>query len=615
LWTKPATGDLLGTTITNIASGNFTEVGTAWAGEDRGPRWAGFSNNVAIGTLVLSPQNFTNTEYPLFYFYGTGVSNGMYMNTLDLSQFTSAAEVTASIQVASNLKMYFRSVNLGFTPPGSPTPTPEQFMATNFVGSMSQVPDIVVNQSGTVDWKTSYQRIDGFGGGVVFLSPGSLDPVASTNADTLFNTNNANQLGLTLLRIRIDPTTNWANALLDASNAVVRGARVLATPWTPPTGMKDNNNIVEGSLLPSQYSNYANYLNGFAAHMATNGAPLAAISIQNEPDANVNYESCVWTPAQLQAFCHTNASAITNAPVLMPESESYNTSYSDPTLDDPIAAANVSLIGGHLYGVNTIVDYPNAHNKGKPTWMTEYLVNDQTIGTAVATAQQIHDCLTVGNMSAYIWWKCLGDANGLVNASGVPQKRGFVMAQFSRFVRPGYYRFGVTNIGGALSVSAYRDTNSMNFAIVAVNTNANVDVTQTFYLTNFNAASVTPWMTSATNSLANLSSIPVTNSSFTYLIPAQSVVTFVGLGSGGVSPNIVISSTAYISSGPSFVLSWNATAGATYSVRKTNVLNGSSINWPAIVTNYPAGGAAGGPLSYTDTPATFGPAFYRVSSP
>jgi glucuronoarabinoxylan endo-1,4-beta-xylanase len=218
-------------------------------------------------------------------------------------------------------------------------------------------------------------------------------------------------------------------------------------------------------------------------------------------------------------------------------------------------------------------------------------------------------------MSAYIWWKCLGDANGLVNASGVPQKRGFVMAQFSRFVRPGYYRFGVTNIGGALSVSAYRDTNSMNFAIVAVNTNANVDVTQTFYLTNFNAASVTPWMTSATNSLANLSSIPVTNSSFTYLIPAQSVVTFVGLGSGGVSPNIVISSTAYISSGPSFVLSWNATAGATYSVRKTNVLNGSSINWPAIVTNYPAGGAAGGPLSYTDTPATFGPAFYRVSSP
>jgi glucuronoarabinoxylan endo-1,4-beta-xylanase len=203
--------------------------------------------------------------------------------------------------------------------------------------------------------------------------------------------------------------------------------------------MKDNANTVEGSLLASQYGNYGLYLNGFAAYMGTNGAPLAAISIQNEPDTSVTYESAVWTPVQLQTFCHNNAGTITNAPVLMPESESYDTNFSQPTLNDPAAAASVTYIGGHLYGNGNagvpIADYPDAHNKGKPTWMTEFLVNDETIGTAITTAKQIHDCLTIGNMSAYIWWKCLGEtppaclkSGGLLWPSGADLCTGIMNA-------------------------------------------------------------------------------------------------------------------------------------------------------------------------------------------
>ena len=111
------------------------------------------------------------------------------------------------------------------------------------------------------------------------MNPASLDPVTTTNLDTLFLTNTTSQLGLTLLRLRIDSSTNWSNGLLDGQNAVARGARILATPWSSPAGMKSTNSIVGGSLLTSQYGNYANYLNGFAAFMKTNGAPLAAISI------------------------------------------------------------------------------------------------------------------------------------------------------------------------------------------------------------------------------------------------------------------------------------------------------------------------------------------------
>ena len=410
------------------------------------------------------------------------------------------------------------------------------FGSTNAVFTVAQldaVPTnaVVINNNCTVNWNDTYQRMDGFGGGVVFLDAG-LDPISDANADTLFKSDNTNQLGLTLMRVRIAPNSSWTSSfsawvssLSDAQKAVARGARVMATPWTPPASMKDNNNTISGSVLASQYANFAAYLNTYANYMRTSGVPLAAISIQNEPDFNPNYEGCLWAWNQFQAFFHYNAAAITNVPVMMPESFHYDFSESDPTLNDPIAATNVDIVGGHLYG-GTISDYPVAHNQGKPTWMTEYLINDQTWPSAMDTAQQISDCLTIGNMSAYIWWKCLGDANGLVNSNGVPQKRGFVMSQFSRFVRPGYFRIGTLNAGLA-QMSGYKGPNGV-FAIVAINGNS-TDITQTFTFTNCVVSnSITPWMTTSNISLAVQAPVAIINSSFHYTLPAMSVVTFVG---------------------------------------------------------------------------------------
>jgi hypothetical protein len=64
--------------------------------------------------------------------------------------------------------------------------------------------------------------------------------------------------------------------------------------------------------------------------------------------------------------------------------------------------------------------------------------------------------------------------------------------------------------------------------VVAINSASNI-INQTFNLTNFTTvASVTPWITSTTLDLASQTAVAVTNSSFTYTLPAQSIVTFVG---------------------------------------------------------------------------------------
>ena len=375
----------------------------------------------------------------------------------------------------------------------------------------------------TIDGGVLHQQIDGFGAGAVFLDAG-LDPLTDANMDALYGTG-PGQMGLTLLRLRIAPDGNWTDAILDGQKAKQRGARILATPWTPPASMKDNDSLVNGgSVIPSQYPNLVAYFNSFTDTMKANNAPVDVLSIQNEPDFTATYESCRWNASQLDTFFRDFAGDV-NTPMMMPESFHYDQSLSNPTLNDPAAAAHVAYIGGHLYGAG-IQDYPLAHALGKHTWMTEYLVNDQRINAAVDTGQQISDTLTVGNMSAYIWWKTIGNANGLLNAAGVLQPRAYVMAQFSKFVRPGDVRIDVPFNSSPLGLSAFMDPTSGRFSIVAVN-DTTLPVTQAFTVNGVIPNSLTPWITSATQSLQPQQPLRV-DGGFTYTVPSFSVVTFTG---------------------------------------------------------------------------------------
>jgi glucuronoarabinoxylan endo-1,4-beta-xylanase len=386
---------------------------------------------------------------------------------------------------------------------------------------------VTTNQPGpvscTVNVADVRQRIDGFGAGVAFLNNGVVQ-LTEGQADQLYGTTGT-QAGLTLLRVRIAPDGNNTYAMQDGQKAHARGAKILASPWSPPAALKDNNSVIHGSLRPENYGAYVNHLNDFAGYMAANGAPLSVISIQNEPDWNPDYEGCVWTAEQLRVFCRDFAGAI-SVPVMMPESLGFIQTLSDPALNDPLAAANVDYLGGHLYGA-TIKDYPLARALGKPLWMTEYLENDQTIESSVTTGRQIIDCLTVGNMSAYIWWKCIGNANGLLNDAGVPQHRSYVMAQFSRFVRPGDYRVDVPANTGPIGITAFKDAAGGRLVIVVAN-NTTVSVEQTFNLQGVALAAMTPYITSGTKSLEAQASVPVNGATFTYSVPPNSVVTFTG---------------------------------------------------------------------------------------
>ena len=80
---KPIAGDLLGTVITNTAPAATKKFPMFWAGEDRGVSVTGFTNNAAIGRLVLDALGPNS----LFTFSGPGVTNALYVDRLELLNY------------------------------------------------------------------------------------------------------------------------------------------------------------------------------------------------------------------------------------------------------------------------------------------------------------------------------------------------------------------------------------------------------------------------------------------------------------------------------------------------------------------------------------------------
>ncbi|MGH7967639.1 MAG: hypothetical protein ACREIC_02815, partial [Limisphaerales bacterium] len=391
-------------------------------------------------------------------------------------------------------------------------------------------------QECTVDWNDVRQQIDGFGASSAFLTA----TWTAAQANLFFSTNAG--IGLSLLRTQIQPG-GFANAneIALMQMAQARGARVWSAPWSPQASFKNNNNTIGGSFLSASNQAYANQLAGYVAKLTTSGVHLYALSIQNEPDASVNYVSCSWTAQQLHDFIPylydaLAASNVSSTRIMLPESESWNGTYLAATaMADPVVAAQVGILGNHNYdGIDFnhgATAVPGAQQTyGKPLWQTEVSTGDPfdgSITNALYWAGRIHLFMTVAQANAWHYWWLIPwggtDNQGLTDASGNAAKRCYAVGQFSRFVRPNYHRIGAVTRQGDTLISAYKDSVSPGFAIVAINPDT-AGIAQTFVLTNFTAPSVTPWLTSSSASLARQASLPLTNAIFTYQLPAMSVV-------------------------------------------------------------------------------------------
>jgi glucuronoarabinoxylan endo-1,4-beta-xylanase len=376
--------------------------------------------------------------------------------------------------------------------------------------------------------------------------------VSDASADLAFSVDAG--AGLSLLRVRIAPDGTCLETKT-AQMAQARGAKVWAAPWSPPAAWKTNDNTADGgTLLPEHYDDWAQTIVTFVRTMNSNGVQLAGVSAQNEPGFLANYESCIYTPDQLTDFIANHLGpAFADAglldsngqplKIIAPETPNWD---GFPNFEKSIRASGaamsqIGVMASHAYSTTVPSPDPTINAGGQSYWETEVydkrdpVADDPGMGSGLWVAQQIHAELVNANVNAWHYWWIYPQApdNGALwsrppeGGAPLPSKRLYVMGNFSRFVRPGFYRVNATpSTPNGVLTSAYYDPASSSVVIVAINQDA-CPMQQTFQFQGATTDSWTSWVTSDTESLDTPHPIaggdPITTT-----LPAQSVTTFVG---------------------------------------------------------------------------------------
>ena len=268
---------------------------------------------------------------------------------------------------------------------------------------------------------------------------------------------------------------------LKAALTVKPSIRLWASPWTPPTWMKEG--PFSSGNLPTPFDGgsmkgdaatldaYAQYLIAFVKAYAQQGLSIEAVSAQNEPNYTGNYPTCSWSPQTYTAFIGQHlgpalaASGLTTKIVL----GTLNGSGSDPdilndVMGDAVARGFVGVLG-FQWGMRSRVGASKAYDL--PIWQTEHMCgnypwlkpfnavaapNDDAY--AVESWGLIRDWINAG-ATAYSAWNMVLDTTGvgidttrvwpqdallvvdIANKTLVATPAYYVFRHVSRFVAPG----------------------------------------------------------------------------------------------------------------------------------------------------------------------------------
>ncbi len=450
----------------------------------------------------------------------------------------------------------------------------------------------------TINGATTYQTMAGFGASEAF---GQADTIMNAPAATQQQALNllfspAGGAGLTILRneisadagITIEPNAPsspaaapsyspigtdqgqlWLAQTIKADYGVTN---VFADAWSAPGFMKTNDSPIDGGTLcgaPGATAcgsgdwrqAYANYLVQYAKDYAAAGVPLSYLGPFNEPSFTPSgYDGMTMTPAQAANFMDVLGPTMA-ASGLLTQLECCTTigwdsaqQYAAAIEADPVASSYTPLFTSH--GYSAAPDSPLA-GWTKPVWQTEWSTfetwdpawDDGTDASGFTWAQNIYNGLANANLNAFLYWwgsspaSVSNDNGNLIQINGstvLTSARLWAFANYSDFIRPGAVRIGATSSNSAVELTAYKNTNG-TVAIVALNTATGADpVTYSLSGTGTpNGATVTPYLTNASNDTAAQPAMTVSGGAFSATIPARSLVTYVIPASSASTGNTV----------------------------------------------------------------------------
>ncbi len=155
---------------------------------------------------------------------------------------------------------------------------------------------------------------------------------------------------------------------------------LMASPWSPPTWMKDNRDTRGGSLLPEFEASYAQYLVKYIQEMGNRGFTIDALTIQNEPLHPGNNPSLLMLPEQQARFIGQYLGpafqkAGIKTKIIIYDHNADRPDYPITVLGDPIANSFIDGSAFHLYGgqIEALSEvhraFPNKHLYFTEQWV------------------------------------------------------------------------------------------------------------------------------------------------------------------------------------------------------------------------------------------------------
>jgi glucuronoarabinoxylan endo-1,4-beta-xylanase len=388
----------------------------------------------------------------------------------------------------------------------------------------------------TADVTTTYQTMVGFGAAAAYYSNFlAIHPNSALLYQTLFtdlgiqvlrvanwyNNNNDNGVGMNSTVGLIQ----WLQAMKDPQGNPVPMPTLLMSSWNPPQSLKSNNALTDpknatdptnlGTLTKDasggyDYASFAQWwADSLTAHAAKGVVP-DYISLQNEPDFPATQEgACLFDPTEdatnagyPQALAAVkSAFASLASPAMVPK-------LVGPELDgisggklqsymNAMASANVlgdlDVAAYHLYngGMDTMPSSfdanltPAATAAGTlPSWMTEYAPKAQNV---FYTAWLIQNALTVGGVSAYLYWDLFwvsaNPPQGLVTVEDPAHPANwttmngfsinddyYAVQHFAKWTGAGWTRVGASSSAQGVNASAFTSPDGTHLTLIILNT-------------------------------------------------------------------------------------------------------------------------------------------------
>lgn len=279
---------------------------------------------------------------------------------------------------------------------------------------------------------------------------------------------------------------------------------MFVSPWSPPSWMKDNNNVLQGGKLkPEFYQSWANHFVKFINAYQKEGIPIWGLTIQNEPMAKQKWESCIYTGEEERDFIKNflgptlqKAGMSDKKIIAWDHNRDLLYQRASTVLNDPDAAKYVWGIGFHWYedwtGGGKIFDnvkrvseaFPKTHlmftegcaerfdfnqmNDWK--WGEAYgrnLINDFNNGTVGWTDWNI--LLDEKGGPNHVGNYCFAPVHANVQTGELYYLNSFYyIGHFSKFIKPGAKRIISSASRGQLLTTAFQNTDG-KIAVVVMN--------------------------------------------------------------------------------------------------------------------------------------------------